>query len=149
VVLLLWFAFGYRDQIHFGSTAGLAWMIGGNLLYYVVAVAMAFALHDNRAFCKYACPVTVFLKATSRFSILKIEADPTLCNECGACVEMCPMDIDLLAYIRSGTRVLSTECMLCQTCVTVCAKDALKVSVGLELGGQERLRTRPPRERAA
>lgn len=145
LVLLLWYAFGYRDPIHFGSPAGLAWLLVGNALYYGVAVGMAFALQDNRAFCKYACPVTVFLKATSRFSVLKIEADRALCNECGACVEMCPMDIDLLAYIRDGTRVLSTECMLCQTCVTVCAKDALKVSAGLDLGGRERLRERPLR----
>lgn len=149
LVLVLWFAVGYRDQVHFGSASGLAWMLTGNALYYVVAVGMAFALRDNRAFCKYACPVTVFLKATSRFAVLKIEADPALCNECGACVDMCPMDIDLLAYIRDGTRVLSTECMLCQTCVTVCAKDALKVSAGLDLGGRERLRTRSPSPRAA
>lgn len=149
LVLLLWFVLGYRDPIHFGSRAGLAWMLTGNGLYYVVAVGMAFALKDNRAFCKYLCPVTVFLKTTSRFSILKIEADPARCNDCGACVTMCPMDIDLLAYIRSGTRVLSTECMLCQTCVTVCAKDALRVSAGLDVGGRERLRERPAQDEAA
>ena len=149
LVLILWLALGYRDQVHFGSGAGLAWMLGGNGLYYLVAVGMAFVLRDNRAFCKYACPVTVFLKATSRFSLLKIEADRALCNECGACVEMCPMDIDLLSYIRDGTRVLSTECMLCQTCVTVCAKDALKVSAGFDLGGRERLRVRPSPRQAA
>ena len=149
LVLLLWFAFGYRDQVHFGSAAGLAWMLGGNALYYAVAVGMAYALKDNRAFCKYLCPVTVFLKATSRFSLLKIEGDPVLCNDCGACVRMCPMDIDLIAYIRDGRRVLSTECMLCQTCITVCAKDALRVSAGFDLGGRERLRGRPARDRAA
>ncbi len=36
---------------------------------------MAFTLKDNRAFCKYVCPITVFLKATSRFSLLKIGGD--------------------------------------------------------------------------
>jgi ferredoxin-type protein NapH len=148
IVLILWFALGYRDHVYFGSSAGLAWMLVGNALYFVIAIGMAFALKDNRAFCKYGCPVTVFLKATSRFAVLKIHADPELCNECGACVEMCPMDIDLIAYIRDGTRVLSTECMLCQTCVTVCAKDALKVSAGLDLGGRERLRQRPARKAA-
>jgi ferredoxin-type protein NapH len=148
LVLALWYGLGYREEIRIGSSAGLIWMVTGNLLYYVVAVAMAFGLRDNRAFCKYLCPVTVVLKATSRFALLKVEADRAKCTECEACVRMCPMDIDLLAYIRNGQRVLSTECMLCQTCVTVCAEDALKVTFGLDLGGTERLRERPAARQA-
>jgi ferredoxin len=45
-------------------------------------------------------------------------------------------------YIKTGQRVLSTECSLCQTCVTVCAKDALKLSFGFDLGGKDLLRER-------
>jgi ferredoxin-type protein NapH len=140
LMAVLWAAFAYGDRLFYGSPTGLAWMLAGNGLYYGAAVGMAFAMRDNRAFCKYLCPVTVFLKATSRFSILKIRGDMSRCNECDACTQMCPMDIRILDYIREGKRVLSTECMLCQTCITVCAKDALKVSVGLDLGGRERLR---------
>jgi ferredoxin-type protein NapH len=46
------------------------WIIVGNLLYYAVGIGLAYALKDNRAFCKYVCPVTVPLKITSRFSLL-------------------------------------------------------------------------------
>jgi len=149
LVAVLWYAFRYGDRLYYGSPTGLRWMIAGNALYYAVAVGMAVALRDNRAFCKYVCPVTVFLKATSRFAVLKIRGDMTRCNECEACEKMCPMDIRILDYLREGTRVLSTECMLCQTCVTVCAKDALEVSVGLDLGGDERLRRIQEESRAA
>jgi polyferredoxin len=142
LVLLLWFGFGYGDQVYFGSVTGLYWMIVGNALYYLVGISMAFILKDNRAFCKYVCPITVFLKATSRFSLLKIEGDMEKCNECGACVKMCPMDIRIPDYIMHGQRVLSTECSLCQTCITVCARDALKLSFGFDLGGKELLRER-------
>jgi len=38
--------------------------------------------------------------------------------------------------------VLSTERSLCQTCVTVCAKDALKLSFGFDVGGKDLLRER-------
>lgn len=44
----------------------LSFMIG-NALYYALGIALAFALRDNRAFCKYICPVTVFLKPASYF----------------------------------------------------------------------------------
>ena len=107
LVLMLWFAFGYRDQVTFGSAAGLKWMLAGNGRHDVAAVGMAYALRDNRAFCKYLCPVTVVLKTTSRLSLLKIEADRAKCTECEACVEMCPMDIQLLDYIRNGQRILN------------------------------------------
>ena len=149
LMVVLWAAFAYGDRLYFGSPTGLAWMVAGNAAYYAVAVGMAFALRDNRAFCKYLCPVTIPLKASSRFSVLKIRGDMTRCNECEACVQMCPMDIQILDYIREGKRVLSTECMLCQTCITVCAKDALKVSLGLDLGGLERVRRRPSEKQAA
>jgi ferredoxin-type protein NapH len=145
----LWYGWAYGQGLSYGSSTALAWMVGGNTLYYATAVGMAVVLRDNRAFCKYVCPVTVFLKATSRFSLLKIRGDMSRCNGCGACEVMCPMDIEIMGYLRDGKRVLSTECMLCQTCVTVCARDALKVSWGLDLGGRERLRKRASPARAA
>lgn len=141
LVLLMWYAFGYQSKnIDYGSSLGLVWLLAENALYYAVGIGLAFALKDNRAFCKYVCPVSVPLKITSRFSLLKIKGDAAACNDCGACAKMCPMDIDIPAYIKDDQRVLSTECSLCQTCITVCAKDALKISAGFDLGGVEHLR---------
>ena len=81
-------------------------------------------------------------RLTTRFALLKIEGEPEKCNDCRACVKMCPMDIRVPDYILNGKRVLSTECSLCQTCITVCAKDALKLSFGFDLGGEDLLRER-------
>jgi polyferredoxin len=140
LVLVLWFGFGYQKYVYFNSVTGMYWMIVGNVLYYLVGISMAFILKDNRAFCKYVCPITVFLKLTSRFSLLKVMGDRGACNECGACTELCPMDIRVMDYVVNEERVLSTECTVCQTCVTVCPTDALKVSFGFDLGGKELLR---------
>ena len=35
--------------------------IVGNIAYYGIGIALAFLFKDNRAFCKYVCPITVFL----------------------------------------------------------------------------------------
>ncbi|MCB8965876.1 MAG: 4Fe-4S binding protein [Ardenticatenaceae bacterium] len=140
VALLLWQVFGV--QIGTNSNAAIAWFLAGNALYYAVGIGLAVILKDNRAFCKYLCPVAVPLKLTSRFSLLKIGTDEEKCNDCDACVKMCPMDVRITDYVHDKQRVLSTECTLCQTCVTVCAHDALKLSYGLDVGGREALRYR-------
>ena len=67
------------------------------------------------------------------------------CNNCDACEKVCPMDIRISDYILNQQRVLSTECSLCQTCITVCSQDALKLSFGFDLGGNDLLRERTPR----
>jgi polyferredoxin len=138
LVLLLWYGFGYGGGV-IGSSA-LYWFVIGNLLYYLIGIGLAYALKDNRAFCKYVCPVSVPLKLTSGFSLLKVKGDPAKCNACNACIKTCPMDIRIPEYIINGQRVLSTECSLCQTCISICPRDALKLSFGLEMIGRDLLR---------
>ena len=140
IVLLLVYVFGFRDGA--AGTLAVTWFIIGNLLYYAIGIILAYALKDNRAFCKYVCPVSVPLKITSRFSVIKIGQGSGQCNDCDACETLCPMDIRVSDYVLNNQRVLSTECSLCQTCITVCTQDALKLSFGFDLGGKELLRER-------
>ena len=140
IVLILVYVVGFRDGAA-GSSA-VTGFIAGNILYYAVGIVLAYTLKDNRAFCKYVCPVSVPLKMTSRFSLMKIGGEDAKCNDCGACVKMCPMDIRIPEYIHRNERVLSTECSLCQTCITVCTPEALKLSFGFDMGGKELLRER-------
>lgn len=138
LVALLWYGLGYRPGA--GGPPALAWFLAGNALYFLAGVALAFALKDNRAFCKYLCPVAVPLKASSRFALLKIKGNPQKCCERRVCEKVCPMDIRIADYLQRGERVLSTECILCQACIHVCPEQALELSFGLDLGGKERLR---------
>lgn len=96
----------------------------GNGLYYMVGIALAFVLQDNRAFCKYVCPITVFLKPMSYFSLLRIRCDESKCISCGKCKQVCPMDVDMTDNSRK--RENGTECILCFECAKVCPKGALK-----------------------
>lgn len=95
----------------------------GNLIYYGVGIVLAFLWKDNRAFCKYLCPVTVFLKPMSYFSLLRITCDSEKCVSCGRCRKVCPMDVDMTDPARK--RRNGTECILCMECVKNCPERAL------------------------
>lgn len=97
----------------------------GNLIYYVVGIALAYILKDNRAFCKYVCPITVFLKISSYFSLLRIKVNSDKCNECMKCIKKCPMDVEIINNSRK--RVNGTECILCLECVKNCPQNAIKL----------------------
>ena len=97
--------------------------IVGNILYYAVGIALAFLCKDNRAFCKYVCPVTVFLKPMSYFSLIRVTCDKEKCISCGKCKRVCPMDVDVTDNSRK--RKNGTECILCLECVKACPKKAL------------------------
>ena len=97
--------------------------IVGNIVYYGAGIGMAFLFKDNRAFCKYVCPITVFLKPMSYFSIIRIKCDKTKCVNCGKCKKVCPMEVDVTDNSRN--RKNATECILCMECVKNCPKDAL------------------------
>jgi len=115
---VVWFL--YHENIH---TIMYISYIAGNVLYYVLGISFAFIFKDNRAFCKYLCPVTVFLKPASCFSLLRIRLSEKKCIHCRKCIKVCPMDVDMLNDKRS--RENGTECIQCLRCVHECPQKAL------------------------
>jgi polyferredoxin len=105
-------------------------------VYYAASIGLAFALKDQRAFCKYLCPNSAILRVTSRFSLLKMSANRELCNACGACSQICPMDIGVAEFAALGRRVTSGDCILCQHCAHACPTGALGLTVGLDMARQ-------------
>lgn len=97
----------------------------GNLLYYAVGITLALVLKDNRAFCKYICPITVFLKPTSYFSLLRVKNDKDKCISCGKCKKVCPMDVDMTDNSRKRTN--GTDCILCFKCIDECPQKSLHI----------------------
>ena len=102
--------------------------IAGNIIYYVIGIAFIFIFKDNRAFCKYFCPVTVFLKPCSYFSLLRVRVNHEKCVSCKKCVKICPMNVDMLD--NKFSRKNGTECIQCMECVQGCPKKALSWRFG-------------------
>lgn len=97
--------------------------LAGNALYYIAGIALAFAFKDNRAFCKYLCPITVFLKPVSYFSLLCVHCDEEKCIHCGKCLRVCPMNVEVNKGSRR--RKNGTERILCYECTRACPTKAL------------------------
>ena len=97
----------------------------GNIIYYVLGIFFAYIFKDNRAFCKYICPITIFLKSTSYFSFIRVKCNHDKCIKCNKCIKGCPMNVDMLNDSRN--RKNGTECILCFKCINECPKKALKI----------------------
>ncbi len=125
-----------------GMLREMIWFLVGVFLYYVAGVLLAVRFKDNRAFCKYLCPVTVFLKLSGTVSMLRIKGSASECDQCNTCVKECLMDIDIPAYLHRGERVKSTECIMCMQCIAACPNGALRTSVGLDVVRHEKWKYR-------
>lgn len=95
----------------------------GNILYYIIGIILAFLFKDNRAFCKYICPITIFLKPMSYYSLLRIRVEQDKCISCHQCEKVCPMNINVSSNERSN----ASECILCLQCIEKCPKNAIKL----------------------
>ncbi len=142
LVFALVYGFGYTlDSIHgsvsLASGGGVFsifnipsfwWFLIGNAGYYISGISLAGYLKDNRAFCKYLCPIAGFLKIGSSRAVLRMEGDSEECISCGACDEACPMDIKVSKYVEEGIRVSSSECIICQSCANACPQEILETT---------------------
>lgn len=118
--LFLFFVLSYNVRADYLYRREMLWMFAGNTIYYLLAVPMAFIFKDRRAFCKIACPVSLVMKVPARFSLIKAGPTGRPCLECGKCNQNCPMDINVMAYIKQGRKVTDTECINCGECRQVC-----------------------------
>ena len=117
VAILFIFKFDNLSNIMFWA------FIIGNVIYYITGISLAFIFKDNRAFCKYICPITIFLKPASYFALIRVKRDKDKCINCKKCIKSCPMNVDMLD--NSKKKKNATECILCNNCVRNCPKKAL------------------------
>ncbi len=69
-----------------------------------------------RVFCRFLCPLGAIYSLFAKFSLLGIEVKEELCDNCGVCRAVCPVDIR-----TAGDR----ECVACGKCVSKCHTGAI------------------------
>ena len=77
---------------------------------------LALCVFLYRAFCRFLCPLGAIYSLFSRLALLAVRVDKDLCDQCGACVRVCQMDVK---------RVGDHECIHCGQCAQVCHKQAI------------------------
>lgn len=86
------------------------------LAYGILAVVLLAAMVEDRAWCKFVCPMGAINGIFNKFSIFKIHRNKSQCIDCGACDHACPMNIS----VQDKDKVTSTLCTRCGKCVTAC-----------------------------
>ena len=89
-------------------------LFGWKTLVCVVILAACIFLY--RAFCRFLCPLGAVYSLFSRIALLAVRVDGDLCDNCGACVRACQMDVK---------RVGDHECVQCGHCAQICTKKAI------------------------
>jgi len=95
--------------------------------YYVhlltLAIIVMLLLVLPRFWCRYICPYGI-TGIFNKISLITISHDNSKCNECGNCLNVCPMGINKIHKIGK-----STDCILCGRCIDECQARALKYSI--------------------
>lgn len=109
----------------------------GQLIFYfgiLGSVVVLFVLvGGQRAFCNYACPMSVLgIIGTKIMNILKypglhLEADKGECTQCKQCSKACVMSLEVHELVQNE-RMYDPDCILCGSCVSTCPQDVIRYS---------------------
>lgn len=82
----------------------------------LLAVLLLSCVVIFRCFCRFLCPLGALYGLFNRFSLFGMRIDENKCNNCGACVRYCKMDVK---------KVGDAECIQCGECMESCSRCAL------------------------
>ncbi len=100
------------------------WLFGFFKVFCVLLLAfflLAF-MTGRKLWCRF-CPMGLISGFFNRGGMFKLKKNALKCNSCGACAEVCPMDIDLVRVEMKNENVSSYDCVLCLKCVEKCPRD--------------------------
>lgn len=90
----------------------------------LLAAVLLWSVAASRPFCRTLCPLGAFYGLFNRFGLIRLKFTADNCTKCGACHQVCPVDI------RVNETPDSAECIRClRCCVEACRFDALALDI--------------------
>jgi len=120
---------GYRGFLDPGQVKNTYKTIVDITLASIVAITL-YPFAGSRFWCRFACPLAKWMELWSRWTGGKLAIVPNdECISCGECTKYCQMGIDVRAFAQREQPLsnLTTSCVFCGICVTVCPVDVLEV----------------------
>lgn len=96
----------------------VAWRFAWKALVLVVIAAAS--IRYFRPFCKYLCPLGAIYGLFNPIALYRMQIDPERCVSCGACQNVCKMDIAVWKDPNSR------ECIRCGDCKSGCPHGAIR-----------------------
>ena len=97
------------------------WVIIRLTFFFLLLTSFLFI---HRFWCRYVCPVGALAAVFNKVSPLHLHLDPSRCNKCKDCLDVCPTKVNIFDVVRTRP----TECILCGDCVDVCPHNALSLT---------------------
>ncbi len=89
--------------------------------FVLMVIILTACILCYRSFCRFLCPLGAIYGMFNSLSVIGVRVDTGKCNNCGACVINCKMDVKTV-----GDR----ECIHCAKCVAGCSQSALSMKAG-------------------
>ncbi len=101
--------------------AVLGWLFTWKFVILTVLIVLSVIVF--RPFCKYLCPLGAIYGLFNPIALYRFKIDEHKCVNCGACKNVCPMDIPV------NSTPNSPECIRCGKCKKTCPHGAICDSV--------------------
>ncbi len=88
------------------------------IIMIIIGLACIFCY---RSFCRFLCPLGAIYGVFNKLSVIGVKVDMGKCNNCGACVRVCKMDVK-----QVGDR----ECIYCGECIGHGSQSAISMKAG-------------------
>jgi len=105
------------------------------MFFGVIAIIVPAAfLIGTRANCQYVCWLApIMIAGTSirnriGWPALHLEANAELCEQCGICSMVCPMNLDVMNRVLKED-LYHKECILCCSCIDACPHEVIRYAL--------------------